>query len=221
VRDALQIVDDYLTELARRMQEILGQELLAVYAAGSYALGAYEHGRSDIDVTAVVAGPLPDNTKQALVATLRHEALPCPARGLELVIYPRATVEHPIAEPGFELNLNTGERMGFRADFEPGDIEGFWFAIDRSILREHAIPVRGPEPTELFAPIPRDTLLGLLAESVRWHRDSDVPLGSDVVLNSARSLHFVEHDTWVSKPAAAAWFLATVENRLDQAQGAP
>jgi hypothetical protein len=221
VRDALQIVDDYLTELARRMQEILGQELLAVYAAGSYALGAYEHGRSDIDVTAVVAGPLDAPTKQALVDALRHDALPCPARGLELVVYPLATARSGGGEPGFELNLNTGAHMDFRVDIEPGDIEGFWFAIDRSILREHAIPVRGPEPTELFAPIPRATLLGLLAESVRWHRDSDVPLGSDVVLNSARSLHFVEHDTWVSKPAAAAWFLESVENRLDQAQSAP
>ena len=111
--------------------------------------------------------------------------------------------------------------MDFRADHEPGEIEDFWFAIDRSILREHGIPLHGPPPTELFAEIPRETLLPLLAESVRWHRDSDVPLGSDVVLNSARTLHFLERGTWVSKPAAAAWFLETVENRLDQAQGAP
>ena len=217
----MKIVDDYLAALARRMGDELGDDLLGVYAGGSYALGAYEHGRSDIDATAVVASTLDDATKQRLVDALRHEALPCPARGLELVVYPRATTEGGGGEPGFELNLNTGARMDFRADFEPGDIEGFWFAIDRSILREHAIPVRGPEPTELFAPIPRDTLLRLLAESVRWHRDSDVPLGSDVVLNSARTLHFVERDTWVSKPAAAAWFLESVETRLDQAQSAP
>jgi hypothetical protein len=201
------------------MREILGDDLLAVYAGGSYALGAYEHGRSDVDVTAVVAGPLAAATKGALVEALRHEALPCPARGLELVVYPRATVEQPTAEPGFELNLNTGARMDFRADTEPGDIEGFWFAIDRSILREHGIPLHGPPPAELLAPIPRELLLPLLAESVRWHRDSDTPVGSDVVLNAARSWRFVEEGSWASKPAAAAWLLEQTLARLDEAQG--
>ena len=105
----MQIVDDYLAELTRRMQEILGDELLAVYAGGSYALGAYEHGRSDVDVTAVVAGPLDDATKQRLVDALRHEALPCPASGLELVRLPaRHDRRSATIDPGFELNLNTG-----------------------------------------------------------------------------------------------------------------
>ena len=206
-------LDDYLAELARRMREILGEDLLAVYAGGSYALGGYEHGRSDIDVTAVVAEPLDEATKRALVEALRHEALPCPARGLELVVYPLATARSGGGEPGFELNLNTGARMDFRADFEPGDIEGFWFAIDRSILREHGIPVHGPPAGELIAEIPREALLPLLAESVQWHRDSATPTAGDVILNTARTQHFVDTGHWISKPEA--------RKRLDEAQNAP
>ena len=213
VRKAMQIVDDYLAELTRRMQEILGAELLAVYAGGSYALGAYEHGRSDVDVTAVVAEPLSHDVKQRLVAALRHEALPCPARGLELVVYPLSTAQSGGGEPGFELNLNTGETMGFRADEAPGDIEGFWFAIDRSILREHGIAFHGPPAAELIAEIPRDALLPLLDESVRWHRDSATPTSADVILNTARTQHFVDTGHWISKPAARLL--------LDQAAGAP
>ena len=144
---------------------MLGDDLLGVYAGGSLALGAYEPGRSDLDVSAVVAAPLAPETKRALVAALRHEALPCPARGLELVVYPLATVQAATSEPGFDLNLNTGERMDFRADEAPGDIEGFWFAIDRAILRDHGIAVHGPPVAELFAPIPREAVLPLLAES--------------------------------------------------------
>ncbi len=206
-------LDDYLAELARRMREILGEDLLAVYAGGSYALGGYEHGRSDIDVTAVVAEPLDEATKRALVEALRHEALPCPARGLELVVYPLATARSGGGEPGFELNLNTGARMDFRADLEPGDIEGFWFAIDRSILREHGIPVHGPPAGELIAEIPREALLPLLAESVQWHRDSATPTEGDVILNTARTQHFVDTGHWISKPEA--------RKRLDEAQDAP
>ena len=214
-------LDDYLAELTRRLGEVLGDDLLGVYAGGSYALGAYEPGRSDIDVTAVAAGAVAAVAKQAIVDRLRHEALPCPARGLELVAYPLATARSGGGEPGFDLNLNTGARMDFRVDEAPGDIEGFWFAIDRAILRDHGVALHGPPAADLFAPIPRSALLPLLAESVRWHRDSDVPLSSDVVLNTARALHFAERGQWISKPAAAAWLLDTVANRLDQADNDP
>ena len=198
----MRIVDEYLAELTRRMQEIVGDDLVAVYAGGSYALGAYEHGRSDVDVTAVAARPLPRATKDALVAALRHESLPCPARGLELVVYPLATAQAGTGAPGFELNLNTGAHMDFRADHEPGDVEGFWFAIDRSILREHGIPLHGPPPAEVFAPIPRATLDALVAEAMRWHRESATPTSADVLLNTARSQHFLDTGHWISKPDA-------------------
>ncbi len=58
-----------------------------MYAAGSLALDAYQHGRSDIDIAIVCADALALPVKQTIVGALRHEALPCPARGLELVVY--------------------------------------------------------------------------------------------------------------------------------------
>jgi hypothetical protein len=205
----MEAVDDYLAELTRRLHAVLGEELVAVYAAGSYSMGAYEHGRSDIDVAVIVAGPLPDAVKQRVVDALRHDALPCPAIGLELVVYPRATAEAGTGAPGFELNLNTGAQIPFRADFSPGDIEAFWFAIDRSILREHGRPLYGPPPTELFAPIPRATIAPVLEESIRWHR-GDHTLNAR--LNIVRSQHFLDTGHWISKPDA--------RQRLDDAQGA-
>ncbi len=201
-------LDDYLAELTRRLGAVLGGDLLGVYAGGSYALGAYEPGRSDIDVTVVAAEPLSRATRQAIVERLRHEALPCPARGLELVVYPLAAARGGGGEPGFELNLNTGAAMGFRVDEAPGDIEGFWFAIDRSILRAHGVALSGPPAADLFGPIPRATLLELVQESIRWHRDSDVPLDSDTVLNTCRALRFATEGTWSSKRDAGAWAAA-------------
>ena len=235
-------LDDYLAELTVRLRDVLGDELLGVYAGGSFALDAYEPGRSDIDVNAVVTGPLARAAKQAIVERVRHEALPCPARGLELVVYPLATARSGSAAPGFELNLNTGAAMAFRVDEQPGESEGFWFAIDRSILRHHGRALTGPPAAELFAPIPRPALLALLAESVRWHRDSGVPLGADVVLNTCRALRFTAEGTWSAKREAGAWatgepivraalagdaldrdaverFLDAVADRLDDAAG--
>ena len=236
------VLDGYLAELTGRLRDVLGDRLLGVYAGGSYALGAYEPGRSDIDVTAVAAGPLDLAAKRAIVERARHEALPCPARGLELVVYPLATARSGGSEPGFELNLNTGAEMPFRVDEQPGEIEGFWFAIDRSILRDRGRVLAGPPAAAMFAPIPRPALLALLAESVRWHRDSDVPLGRDTVLNTCRALRFTAEGTWASKREAGAWasgdpvvraalageelereavvrFLDAAERRLDDARG--
>ena len=135
-------VGDYLRELVARLRTALGDELLGVYAGGSFALGDFDQSLSDLDVAAVTATHAGRTTKQAIVELLRHESLPCPARGLEFVLYAEPVIHTATTDPGFELNLNSGARMSFRADYEPGE-ERHWFAIDRSVL---AARRRGPEP---------------------------------------------------------------------------
>jgi len=56
-----------------------------------------------------------------MVSRLRHNALPCPARGLELVVYTLAAAQSGSAKPGFELKLNDGPAMVFRQSFQPAD----------------------------------------------------------------------------------------------------
>jgi hypothetical protein len=198
-------VDDYHRELVVRLRGVLGDELLGAYAGGSLALGGFDHDLSDLDVAAVGATRVGETTKEAIVAALRHESLPCPARGLEFVFYAEPVLRTATTEPGFELNLNSGARMGFRADYEPGE-ERHWFAIDRSILAAHGKPLFGPPARELFAPIPRGPLLEVVAEAVEWHRENQL-VGSDAVLNACRSLRFAAEGLWSSKIAAGTWAL--------------
>jgi hypothetical protein len=106
----------YLRELVRRLEGLFAARLLGVYAAGSFGLGDFDGVRSDLDVFAVCRGPVTRSEKRAIVAALRHEALPCPARGLEFVLYPEETARIPTNEAGFVLNLNTGPKIGFRVD---------------------------------------------------------------------------------------------------------
>jgi hypothetical protein len=213
---AVREVERYHCELVARLVALLGDELLGIYAGGSLALGAYEHGRSDLDVAAVSAGALPVERKRELVAELRHEALPCPARGLELVVYPAATTLGGGTEPGYELDLNTGAAMDFRAAFAPDDAASHWYAIDRAILREHGVPLRGPAPAELFAPIPRAALLPLLAAGVRLYAGGEGPLDA-AVSKICRALRFAREGVWTSKPAATAWALQREEPELVRA----
>jgi hypothetical protein len=206
-------VHDYLRELAHRAGAVLGDELVGVYAGGSLALGAYEPGRSDLDVAVVCRSPLAREAKERLAAALRHEALPCPARGLELVVYAEAVTQEPTAEPGYELDLNTGARMDFRLAFDTEDADPHWYVIDRAILHGHARAVSGPPAAEVFAEIPRALLLPALVAAVRWHATSGIPRGDDAVLNACRSLRFAEDGVWSAKPDAGRWALDRVADR--------
>ncbi len=199
-------VERYLDELVAAAREVLGERLVGAYVGGSYALGAYAQGRSDLDVALVVADRLAAEDKEQLVRALRHESLPCPARGLELVVYRRDAAASPDVAADFELNLNTGSEMAFRVDVEPDPNETHWFALDRAILRDHAIARDGPPATDVFGSIPRPLLLGVLADALRWHTGGEAK-ADDTVLNAVRALRYAETGTWASKPDAGAWAL--------------
>ena len=194
----------YLAELVRRLQNLLGPDLVGVYAGGSWALGAYEQGRSDLDVAAVVGEPLTGETADMLAKSLSHEVFPCPARGLELVVYTAASAATPATEPGFELNLNTGSGLAFRADREPQPGERHWFAIDRSVLAGHGIALFGPPAGEIFAAITTEELTPVLVDVLRWY-ERNAPESEAAVLNAGRALRFVHEGVWLPKAALRSW----------------
>ncbi len=97
--------------------------------------------------------------------------------------------------------------MEFRADTEPGDIDAFWFPIDRSILSRHGIAIAGPPAEEVFADMPRQALLPAILESLRWHAAAG-GTSDDAVLNACRALRFALDGVWTSKAAAGAWAAA-------------
>jgi hypothetical protein len=196
----------YLDGLVERLRTVLGTDLVGVYLGGSLALGGYDERRSDVDVAVVVRSTLSDATKDAIVAAVRHESLACPARGLELVGYTAAAARTPTADPGYELNLNTGRAMPFHVSYTPGGGEGeHWYAIDRAILREHGRVLLGPPACPVFAAMPRAAMLRLLAESIRWHDEAGVARDDDAVLNASRALRYAHEGRWWSKQAAGEW----------------
>jgi predicted nucleotidyltransferase len=204
-------VAGYHAELVARLRARLGPELVGVYAGGSFALGDFDAARSDLDVAAVTRGFLDPEGKRAVVEALRHESLPVPARGLELVVYAERAVRVPTDEAAFELNLNTGAAMPLRVDLEPGGVERFWFPLDRAILAGHGVALHGPPAREVFAPLPRELLLPVVRESLEWHLRGGSP-GGDAVLNACRALRWLVEGRWSSKGEAGGWALAHVSD---------
>ena len=195
-------VDAYLGTLVERLEETV--ELEAAYLVGSAALGAFEEGASDLDVVAVTKSPLAVEEKGALVAAV--EAIPVPARKLELVVYARGREQ-------WEVNLNTGEK----ASFDPAEDPPFWFVLDRAIAEQHAVALLGPPWGELFPPVPRDAVLTALAQAADWHERNE-PTTRSAVLNLCRSWAWIETGRWVSKGDAAAWLRDRVREAIEDAR---
>jgi hypothetical protein len=181
----------YLDELVDAIAAIA--DLNAVYVIGSAALGSYVSGESDVDVIAVTSRSLSMEERRRLADAA--EAVPCPARKLELVVYPRGSSE-------WEINLNTGEH----AWFETAEVPRFWFVIDRAIAEQHSLPLLGPPWSETFDPVSREALLEALDESLET-------LGA---LNMARAWAWLETGDWLSKPAAEAWLRGRVRERIEE-----
>lgn len=196
---------DYVDAVVHRLVGLFGDELAVVYPTGSLALDGYTPGRSDIDLIAVVATPPPVSLLRAVAAGLSHDVLPCPATGLEFVLYAREALTGVDVTAGYALDLNTGRELPPKVSLDPGDGPRFWYAIDRSMTYQANLTLHGPPPHELLAPVPFDVLLPVVIESLEGHRSAVSVHGDNAVLNGARALRFGFERRWYAKPAAAEW----------------
>ncbi len=196
-------IERYLAELVERLAARLDDGLAGVWLFGSAALGDFDPQRSDLDVQAVCAVRLPRSEREAIAAALSHEALPCPVRGLELVLYAREDLADPRG-PGFQLNLNTGPRMERHVAFAPDEDPRFWFVLDVAIGRGVARPLAGPPAAAVFPEPPRPLVAASLREALAWFAAHD-PTGAQAVLAACRAWAWAVEGRWLAKAAAAAW----------------
>ena len=88
---------------------------------------------------------------------LRHEALPCPARGLELVVYPLATVAgRRRASPASSSTSTPARAWTSASTRRPATSRASGSRSTARSCASTAIALHGPPAAELFAPIPRE-----------------------------------------------------------------
>ena len=191
-------------EMAAILASTLAGELLGAYFVGSIALGGYVRGESDIDIVAVCRHEVGEETKKALADRLLEATISCPARGLEFTLYRAEVASSPPKDADFELNVNGGPRMARQVRLSWHDQPRFWYVLDRAIAHRHGIAVSGPPSAEAFSRIPRQLLLEVMGESMRWHREHEkATLYS--VLNASRAWRFAVEDVLGSKLDGARW----------------
>jgi hypothetical protein len=193
----------YVRELTACIRGELGERLVGAWLFGSAALGDFSVDRSDLDIQAVSKGELSLAERRQLAAALGHEALPCPARGLEFVLYSRRGLEARDG-PEFQLNLNSGARLQQHVAFDPHDDPRFWFIIDVSIGRQHGRPLHGPSPQAVFPELPRALVHAGLREALDWYA-AQPAAEVDTLLNACRTWAFATDGRWRSKAESARW----------------
>ncbi len=114
----------------------------------------------------VVRKPLTDDVADRIVAELRNEALPCPARGLELVVYTeRAADDH--ASLRAQPEHGKGPHVSGRSRAPARRAALVRHRPERPVrARDRALR---PSGRHAFAPIAPDDLRPVLAEVLRWY----------------------------------------------------
>lgn len=142
-REALEVLDLLLAGT----EEALGSHLVGVYLRGSLVMGDFDPDTSDIDFFTVTERPVSESEFAALVAL--HERLGRLANRygdqLEGPYIDRAAARS--FQPGLRHpTVARGEALEWRE-------HGYNWVLERWTVREHGIPLLGPDPGSLIDPV--------------------------------------------------------------------
>jgi len=156
-------------QVAEALARTLGTDLVGLYFVGSVALGGYVPGESDIDIAAVSSAALTDPQRQSVAAAVIEASAACPARGVEFTLYRREVAGSRPEGADFEVNANGGPRMPTAVHLDSTSEPGFWYVLDRAIAHRSGVTISGPPSREIFADVPRSTLLEAMHECPTLH----------------------------------------------------
>ncbi|MCD2180963.1 aminoglycoside adenylyltransferase domain-containing protein [Rhizobium sp. GN54] len=191
------------------LSELFEDALLGIYLHGS-AVQSRLQPQSDVDILVVVAGPVTERQRRALVTALlrlsgRHPRREPEPRCLEVMVFDfngQGMHLYPA-----QAEIVYGEWL--RDAFETGETAGPASDPENTIVlaqaRENAIPLFGPEAVELLPEVSAGAIRAAMREGLPALLDGLQGDERNVLLTLARMWRTSEHGDFVSKDAAAAW----------------
>jgi predicted nucleotidyltransferase len=203
-------VNEILSFLFSNARDILGDQFVGMYLFGSLANGGFDE-HSDIDVLIVTAGELSATAFSSLKELhQRINRLDSPwANQIEASYIPQTALRRfdPMNKLYPHMDRGNGEVLHMMSH------ESDWI-IQRHLLREHGIAMRGPNLQDLIEPVSPDELRQAIVDVLPlWVRPIlDDPSQIDkrgyqsfIVLSLCRMLYTLKHGKVLSKAAAAKW----------------
>jgi streptomycin 3"-adenylyltransferase len=217
------VVADYGHRLADLVASSSDGQLVGAYLHGSATLGGWVATRSDVDLLIVLRDGAPKTALTAVEHVLAGHGPGSPGTGLECSVVSLAQATSPRTPWPFLLHLQASQGA------EPVHVRGDALDGDRDLLmhyfvcRSAAVPLIGPEPREVFGPVPRSVVLAYLADELRWGL-THAP-AAYAVLNACRALILASRGDLVSKVAGGRLVADeglgpadVIANALDQQQ---
>lgn len=190
-----------LDELARGLQNVLGDRLTGVYVHGSFALGCFDPRRSDLDVIAVMDGGTSPGERARLAGIFGASA----GRPLEFHLLRRDDL-HPWRHPA-PSELHWNGRLVERTDAGDPDL-----AAHVTVASAAGVALVGPPAQEIFPEVPRADYEDALRRDLAWTREHGEELY--LVLSPLRVWAALETGELHSKASAGEWALGRLPSNL-------
>lgn len=209
-------------ELMHRVRDVLAGQFVGMYLSGSLGLGDFDEASSDIDFLVVTRCDLSAGQLAELAAM--HAGLAAHTepgnpfwQRLEGSYIPVADIRR--YDPGHSDHPTIGADWAFGVNHH-----GWTWVFERAIVRDSGLALAGPPPEELVDPIAPDELRGAVRHILQdfWAPIAAAPRVPEwlataayqafAILSMCRGMHTLSTGGLASKPAAAAWVLATMDD---------
>ena len=209
-------LNDVLRELVTSVQAILGDNFIATYLQGSFAVGDWDTD-SDVDFLIAVDHEVSETDLAALQSMHAriYEQDSNWAKHLEGSYFPKETLRRADPSKAPLLYLENTSRELIRSDHDNT-------RVVRWVTREYGIALAGPDARQLIDPVTANELREEVRMTMRdWAQQIFAnPEKMDnrwyqpfAVLSYCRMLHTLANGRVGSKPAGALWALNALDSR--------
>lgn len=157
-----------LKAFQKSVKEILRENLIGIYIAGSLAEGTFNEATSDIDLFVVIKNPINDGTRKSL--SIFHDRLrqefPKWGHQLECSYLPCSMLKNISPYPPSEARLYVNGGHFYKQDVP----YGFEWIINLYGWQRYGLALEGPLPQELL-PIPIDIQLVQQASLLNFEKE--------------------------------------------------
>lgn len=213
-----------IERLTETFKTQIAENLIGIYLHGSLAFGCFNPLRSDVDLLVVTGDGMTIETKRRVAEfLLENSRQPCPFETSFLRTKDLSPWRHPAP---FDFHYSEDWREKFERDLADGGEWKRWndvshydedLATHITITNHCGVRLYGAPVREVFPIVPkRDFIRSILAdvESAKFGFEAVFEYPVYVVLNSCRTLAFLQTKLVLSKDAGGVWALENLPARF-------
>jgi len=207
-------LEDVLKQFVERVKPVLGDNLLAIYLQGSFALGGGDKD-SDVDFLVIVEDDIPESQLSELEAMhlAMFEIESYWSHHLEGSYFPREWLKNIDYKP--LVYIDNGHKNLERSDHDNN-------LVVRWVTREHGVTLYGEAPETYIDPVDPDALKAEVKKVMKWW-GNDLVSGKEVIDTEwlqafavtffCRTLYTLKTGKVYSKPDSVEWAKSTLDSQ--------